>query len=117
VTRSDGRASLWAIRWGRTVGRLRIRITAVKANARAGTFSEHYITSAERGEQRGSGSKQPSISKPRGKWIAIAVAAAGAAAGGLALGLTGRSQSPQPAAASQTADVQVGMPTITIGKP
>jgi hypothetical protein len=114
VTGPEGRVSAWGIRWGRSPGPVRIRITAVKGDVRAGMVSEQYIAAPGRGGERGSHPKQPSTSKPRGKWIAIALVAAGAAAGGLVLGLSGKSQT---AAAPEAPGVQVGAPTITIGKP
>ena len=117
TTGTDGRATVRKIRWGRLPGPVRVRITAVKGEARAGTISTQFIQSAEASSKVVSGSRRRSVSRPRGKWIAIAVIAAGAAAGGLALGLAGKSASPAIAASSQSPTVQVGMPTISIGSP
>ncbi len=119
VTGPEGRASVRKIRWGHLPGPVRVRITAVKGKVRAGTISTQYIQSARAVTSRGARTRPPSVSKPRGKWIAIAVIAAGAAAAGLALGVTGSSSTPAAAAASssQAPAVQVGAPTITIGNP
>jgi len=121
LTDERGRVSVRGVRWGKTPGPARLRITAVKGRARAGIISTQYVETGGSGAKRASESGRHSVSKPHGKWIAIAVIAAGAAAGGLALGLSGKSSSPQPAAAAaaQTSSpgVQVGVPTITIGNP
>jgi hypothetical protein len=126
VTGPDGRASAWGIHWSRTPGPLRIRITAVKGHARAGIVSSQYISTVEPAKGGSRGPARPSTSKPHGKWIVIAIAVAGAAAGGLTLGLTrqpaaagtaGSSASSSGSAGALTSSVQVGPPTITIGKP
>jgi hypothetical protein len=121
TTSGDGKVSARGIRWGPATGPLELRITAVKGGVRAGVVSAQYV--APRGEAGRAGAAQrgPSISRPRGKWLAIALVAAGAAAGGLVLGL---SNQPAPGSApvtapgaSQLPGVQVGIPTITIGNP
>ena len=119
VTGPEGQVSAWGIKWERTPGPVKIRITAVKGSVRAGTVSEQYIVASGQSSQDVANPQQPSVSKPRGKWIAIALVAAGATAGGLVLGLSGSSTASQPiaAAASQTKAVQVGLPTITVGGP
>jgi len=122
VTGRDGRASVWGIQWGMTPGPVRIRITAARGHARAGTVAVQQIEARRPGNEPST--RPVSASRPRGRWLPIAVAAAGAAAGGLVLGLTRQTQQASAAAASAAAlsaakapAVQVGPPTITIGKP
>ncbi len=116
----DGRVTLKGIRWGRQTGRVRIRVTAMKNTSRAGTIVTQYVQARDDGSIE-SGRPAVSVSKPKGKWLAIAVIAAGAAAGGLALGLSGGgsgSTPPTPATGAINAPgVQVGTPSITIGQP
>jgi hypothetical protein len=119
ITGPDGRVVVRGIRWGRETGPARIRITAVRSGVRAGTISEQYVASGTITTGAIRAPNGPSVSKPRGKWIAIALVAAGAAVGGLVLGLSGKQSSPSLAVAAgqTTAPVQVGPPTITIGGP
>jgi hypothetical protein len=116
----DGRVTLKGIRWGRESGRVRIRVTAMKDRSRAGTIVTQYVQARDENSIE-RGRPAVSVSKPKGKWLAIAVIAAGAAAGGLALGLSGGSSgSNTPATttgAITTPGVQVGTPSITIGQP
>ncbi len=121
TTGKDGRASVRGIRWGRETGTARIRITAMKGQTRAGTLATQHIQTVDRASEE-SAQKLASVSKPRGKWLAIAVIAAGAAAGGLVLGLSGggavpAAPAPGSGAVVEGPPVQVGAPTITIGKP
>ena len=116
VTGVDGRVALWGLRWDREQGSVRIRITAAKGDARAGTVSEQYIATRKTSAKAEPMPRPKSTSKPKGKWIVIALAAAGAAAGGLVLGLSGKSAT-LPPAATTAPPVQVGAPTITIGAP
>jgi hypothetical protein len=121
ITGADGRVRVIGIAWAETTGPVRIRITAVRGNARAGTVSEQYVGYPGGATGPISMPDGPAVSKPRGKWIAFALIAAGAAAGGLALGLsTGAAQTapaPGTAGGQSTPPVQVGAPTITIGGP
>jgi hypothetical protein len=121
TTGRDGRASVEKIRWGHATGPVRIRITAMKSKARAGLVATQYVEARVETDDQTPQGPSHAVSKPRKKWIAIAVIAAGAAAGGLALGVSGSkpvNNSPAAsAAATEPMDVQVGLPTITIGKP
>jgi len=118
----DGRVTLKGIRWGPQTGRVRIRVTAMKGRSRAGMIVTQYLQARDSSNFE-SGRPAVSVSKPKGKWLAVAVIAAGAAAGGLALGLSGGSggaSSAAPATATGAATapgVQVGTPSITIGQP
>jgi hypothetical protein len=121
TTGTDGRASVKGIRWGRASGAVRIRVTAMRGRSRAGTLTTQYLNDSDKASGKKTG-RGPSVSKPRGKWLAIAVIAAGAAAGGLALGLSGggtggSGSTPASSAVADGPAVQVGAPSITIGAP
>jgi hypothetical protein len=120
VTGPDGKVAVTGIRWGSAPGPVRIRITAVRGQVRAGIVSEQYVAEPAQLSRSATGAKPARIAHNRGRWVALAVAAAGAAAGGLVLGMAGKSQTAASAgaiAASQTQGVQVGAPTIRVGKP
>jgi len=121
ITGANGRVAVAGISWGETTGTARIRITAVRGEARAGTISEQYVGAPETASGAISVPEGPSVSKPRGKWLTFTLIAAGAVAGGLAIGL---SSGGAPAAggavapaAQTTPTVEVGAPVITIGGP
>jgi hypothetical protein len=122
VTGADGRVSVRGIRWGPEPGLVGIRVTAVKGPARAGTVVNQQIEPRDASAtDPATGRRSPSVSKPRGRWVILAVVAAGAAAGGLALGLAGGGTppagAPPAAGAIETPGIQVGLPTIVVGKP
>jgi hypothetical protein len=119
ITGSDGRASVSGIRWSSAPGPVRVRITAVRGEVRAGIVSEQYIAEPAELARQAREASRASASRNRGRWVAIAVVAAGAAAGGLVLGVSGRTQTAAPAGAAgaQTQGVQVGAPTISVGEP
>jgi hypothetical protein len=110
ITAADGRAAVRGIRWNRIAGPFQIRVTAAKGESRAGAICSQYI------------SDTPVAKSPRSshtgktKWIALAAIAAGGAAAGLAVG-GGKPQHPAlpPPVAAQP--VQIGIPTISIGRP
>jgi len=113
VTGADGRVSVWGIQWGAVAGPVRIRVTALKGQARAGVVIAQYVSdsaSSAPGAQSGKGSR----------WKLIGLAAAGAVGAGLAAGRVGSKTSGSgagAAAASTPAAVGVGIPTVTVGKP
>jgi hypothetical protein len=112
VTTPDGRAAAHGIRWNRIAGPFQIRITAAKGESRAGTICSQYISDAPAvkaaGARRGG----------KGKWIALAAIAGGAAAGtAVGIGMGGRTQRPAEAPPTASQPVQIGLPTITLGKP
>jgi hypothetical protein len=117
TTGSDGRAGVFAIQWDGAPGSVQLRVTAVKGDARAGTILS--LTLAEAGPHvktaarlsRSAGAKTSS----RGKWAVLAIAIAGAAAGGLAAGLSQGGSKTTPAASAPA--VQIGSPSISIGRP
>ncbi len=127
VTGADGRASVYGVRWGQATGPVRVRITARKGHARAGTFSNQYIEEIEAAAETPAGKKPKSVSKPRGKWLTVVMIAAGAAAGGLALGVAGGGSGTGPSAPPAAGGIQnpptapptvgVGTPSISIGAP
>lgn len=121
TTGGDGKASVHKILWGNRTGTARIRITAMKGRARAGIISNQHIEAPAEASDAESAAHSYSVSKPKKKWIAIAVIAAGAAVGGIVLGTAGSSGGTPavipPAGATEPSGVQVGAPSITIGKP
>lgn len=110
-TGADGRATAPAVRWNRIPGALEIRVTAARDGRRAGITVLQHIAD------------RPAPVRPGGfgisrKWLYIAAIAAGAAGLGLTRGRAGGSAS----AAASTAggaqpEVEIGAPTVTIGKP
>ncbi|MCW5982480.1 MAG: hypothetical protein KIT09_30620 [Bryobacteraceae bacterium] len=117
VTGADGKAAAWGIRWGKTPGPVKVRITAVKGEVRAGIFSLQYVADPQDGSPGKADANRSRTSKTRGRWVAIAVVAAGAAAGGLALGLTGKSAQTGAGNADASTSLSVGAPSIQVGKP
>ena len=113
VTTPDGRAAARGIRWNRIAGPFQIRITAAKGESRAGTICSQYISDTP--AAKASGTRRGG----KAKWIALAAIAGGAAAG-VAVGMGGGSQGQNPTTqppptASQP--VQIGPPTISLGRP
>lgn len=109
VTRSDGRASVWGMQWNRTVGALELRITAVKGQTRAGTVCPQYLTGAP-----AASSPLARIGPGRGhKWVWISLAA-GAIAAGAVGGAALRSKT---GATPVAIGAQIGIPTISLGRP
>lgn len=115
TTGTDGRASTTGIRWGAVTGSAEIRVTAVKAKARAGTLVSVFVTEPVATAKPAAAPTATKQGGGKGKWIALTLVIAGAAAGGLAAGLSqGGSNTPsQPA----PPPVQIGVPSITIGRP
>lgn len=120
ITGADGRAAVWGIQWNRTPGAFQVRVTSVKGPNRAGIVISQYLSETAPAADPGESRKAASGSG-RGKWVyaVLLVAAAGAAASGAAMGISRESKpGPPPAADALSAPaVQVGPPTITIGKP
>lgn len=121
ITGPDGRAAVAGIRWSPEPGPVRIRITAVRGQARAGIVSEQFLVEAAALAKPAPETRRPAVSKGQGRWLTVAIVAAGAAAGGLVLGLSGKTQtqaaSAVAAAAAQNSGVQIGAPAIQVGKP
>jgi hypothetical protein len=118
VSGPDGRASVWNIQWGVAPGPVRIRVTAAKDQARAGLVVNQYVSESVAVTEAAAlgGPQARGSSSKKWKWLLLA---AGAAGGGLAAGMS-RSKPAGPAAAAVTQplpSVQIGPPSITIGKP
>ena len=110
ISGADGRAAVHGMRWNRIPGPFQIRITAAKGESRAGAICSQYIsdTPVAKSPRSGGSSKK--------KWIAIAAIAAGGAAAGLAVGKGSSASQTSPPSAAGPAP-QIGIPTITIGRP
>jgi hypothetical protein len=117
ATAADGRASVWGMRWGKTVGTVTIRITAAKGATRAGTTATQVISLTATGpmisdnrhaykNHGGGGSK---------KWMWIALGGAGAAGGGFVAYEMIKSKS--SSAAAVTNGVTINAPQVTVGPP
>ncbi len=112
-TRSDGRATVWGMRWNRTPGTLEVRITAVKDQVRAGTVATQYLSDTQKPLP---GAEGPAfVARSSHKWLYIGLAVAGAAGAGIVLG---RSHSTTAASSpSPTTALSIGTPSIIIGGP
>ena len=128
TTGSQGRATTSPVRWNRVPGTVEIRVTAVKAKLRAGTIATCEISGAAKTKsggaaRQGAAGAQPQPVKHKGfptKWVAIGVVAVAAAAGaGLAKGRSGNSSNGSGSGSTPgtPGGVQIGTPSITIGKP
>jgi len=109
VTGANGRATTTAIHWNHIPGPLRIRITAVKGQARAGMVVSQYLSGDA--PRRGGGAR---LSRSKNRWLAVTAVVASAAAAGFTVGWTKNSKPGQGAASGP---VRVGPPAISIGKP
>ncbi len=108
TTGADGRAVTPSIRWNRLSGAFQVRVTAVKDRVRAGAIVSHSIAEGT--------AKNVASHSHRWRWIALGVlAAAGAAGAGYASGRSGGTAS--SSAAAPASPVQIGPPSITVGKP
>ncbi len=104
TTGADGKAAAPPIRWNHLHGALEIRVIAAKDGQRAGTVVVQHIA------ERPATVRQNRFSR---KWLYIAGVAAAGAVAGLSLNRSGAGRSPD----SPPADVDIGAPTIIIGKP
>ena len=109
TTHADGEAAVWGMQWNRTPGPFAILITAVKGAARGGvTCSQSLAVAAvpaARQSRAGPGSH---------KWIWITLAVVGAAAGAGVAAVAGGKTS---TTASGSTAIQIGAPTISLGRP
>ena len=111
TTRGDGRAGVWGMRWNRTPGSFELRVTAIKEQARAGISVVQSFSDAPElkvSASRGSGGHKI-------LWIALAGGAAAAVAGVAGRGSANPSSS-TPIAAGLSG-IQIGTPTIVVGRP
>jgi hypothetical protein len=114
ITAADGKATASNIQWDHVAGQVSLRVTAAKDQVRAGAVVSLYLSDAPV-----STAKASSRGRRTNKWLTIGLIVGGAAAGGLALGLShsNSSGSPTEPAASTLPSVQIGSPTISIGRP
>jgi len=109
TTHADGEAAVWGMQWNRTPGPFGILITAVKGASRGGvTCSQSLAVAAVPAARQ-------SRAGPGGHkrlWIALAVVA-GAAGVGVAAVAAGKTST----AASSSTAIQIGAPTISLGRP
>ena len=130
ISDAAGRATVHALQLNRIGGPFRIRITAVREQARAGTVSVQYIAENQAAPSYGSATHAPAPPAPaaksseitptttrmgsgsRRKWILLGVL--GGVGGGAAfLGVSRGSNSKT----SQSSAVSIGTPSITVGHP
>ncbi len=120
TTGADGRANVWGMQWNRVTGRLEVRITAAKGEARAGTVCGLYLSDAL-GNAPAADARltEPRDTAPGGWrrhkkiWMGVGIAAA-AFVGVAAVSSRG---TPSSAAAAAVNAPQIGTPSIIIGKP
>jgi hypothetical protein len=113
TTGPDGRASVWGMQWNKTPGTVKIHITAVKEQARAGIVSTQYLSDSVAPKAGGEGVF--AASHPGHKWLWIGLLAAGAAGGGAYALLRSRSSTAPPNPA--VAGISIAAPSITVGQP
>ncbi|MBV9503947.1 MAG: hypothetical protein JO323_02970 [Acidobacteriia bacterium] len=128
TTDERGHATLRGLQMNRVPGRLQIRITASKEQARAGIVSFQYIADPASGTPLGAsghtGGKQAAVRSGgshghKKKWIIILAGVGVGAAAGLKFTHSGSasSSSSSAAAGSPTIITTIGTPTITVSKP
>lgn len=111
ATRTDGRAAVWGMQWNRTAGPFEIRVTAVKAQARASVVSSQSLTKTAEVRDTAPGKVRAARGSHKLLWISLLVA--GAAAAGVA-GVAGKASDP---GASAVTPLKIGTPTISLGHP
>lgn len=113
---SNGRATVWGMRWNRIPGEFAIRVTAAKGETRAGAIVQQTLVEPSALHNAASGKQDFMRYKVRRakRWLWLSALAAGAAGGGLAFGSrsAGRAASGSVAAVSIT----IGNPAITVGR-
>ena len=120
TTRGDGIASVWGMQWNRTAGPFEIRITAARGAARAGTSVAQVLRDTTSEGAGNAGARPPrqhnggsGMGNHKILWIAAAVVGAALAGAGLVRGGGTAASS----TAATTSGVQIGTPTITLGRP
>ncbi len=117
MTDDDGRAEVWGMQWNDTPGRLELRVTAAKGEARAGTLVPLYLMEPGPDDDQAGGAPVGTKSSGRfgGKKLWITVATIGAAVSAVAG--VGMSSGGTAAAAPQVNAPRIGTPDIVIGAP
>jgi hypothetical protein len=111
TTKADGRASVWGMHWNRIAGPFEIRVGAIKGQARAGIA----LTQNLAGEP--SKSSAPSASGGGHKWLWIGLGGVAAVAAAVAAGFAAKGSSGNSGSSASTAAVQIGMPSLSLGRP
>jgi hypothetical protein len=112
TTRADGRASVWGMRWNRLAGPFEIRVSAARGPARASMALAQSLA----GAPSKSDSLSTSASGGNHKWLWIALGGAAAVAGAVVAGLAAKDSSGSSASTAASA-VQIGTPSISLGRP
>lgn len=119
ATSADGRATVWGMRWGKSLGTVNIRITAAKGATRAGTTATQIIA-AEATGQVISDNRRAYKSHGGGggkRWLWIAVGGAAAAGGGFVAYEELKGKSSSAGTAAVTNGVSISPPQVTVGPP
>lgn len=111
TTKSNGVASVWGMQWNRVAGEMSVKVAAAKGSAKAGTSILQFLSATAKLPELKE--KIPSIGGGH-KWLWVSLGVAGAA--GAAVAATGIASKPA-ASAAPASTVQIGTPTIVVGKP
>lgn len=145
ITGRDGRATVWSIVWGKAPGPVKIRVTASKDVARAGTIVSQYLnepsgvsptvasTPAPDSTRTVATGIRPAVPvidpapKPvaagkrrtNTRWLLVGVAAGGAVAAAVLAGKGGAVASSASGGSNvpPIPTISIGSPTISVGKP
>lgn len=111
---SNGRATIWGMKWNRLPGAFAIRVTAAKGETRAGAIVPQSLLEPSSIQNAGAGPQDFVRYKVRrGKrWIWLSALAAGAAGGGLAFG----SRTGRAGTGAAAVSITIGIPAITVGR-
>lgn len=108
-TGPDGRATVHEIRWNRVPGPVRIRVTALKGETRAGTVVAQYLSLT------GGSAERAAAASSRRRWWKLAAVGAAAAAVGFTAGYARQNRNAGTEAAAPP--VKIGSPIIVVGRP
>jgi len=124
ITSDDGRASAWGIVWGDAAGPVKIRVTATKDVARAGTIVSQFVTASTTAAVGVVAAKpvvhNEPVAAPRKKsnrWWVVGLAGGGAIAAGILAGRGGAAAVSSNPTVPPLPSISIGQPTITVGKP
>lgn len=124
ITSDDGRASAWGIVWGDAAGPVKIRVTATKDVARAGTIVSQFVTASTTAAVGVVAAKpvvhNEPVAAPRKKsnrWWVVGLAGGGAIAAGILAGRGGAAAATSNPTVPPLPSISIGQPTITVGKP
>jgi len=113
TTGPDGRVSVWGVHWGAVAGPVRIRVIAARDRARAGLAVTQFLSDAG---PPGPADRPLRLGSRRAWWVALAAGAvSGAAIGAAKAGGARPAISGGPAAL--TAPVEIGPPSVSVGRP